>query len=154
MNTPIPFVLALLLGSAAALAGSHDLSPRQALPVYAQECAACHTAYPPALLPAASWQRVMARLDNHYGTDASLDAAQVQAIGQWLQSQAGTYKKVRSAPPQDRISLSDWFVREHRKVAPELWRHHSVRSPAQCSACHTQADQGRFGERELRLPVR
>ncbi|MEK7344498.1 MAG: cytochrome C [Pseudomonadota bacterium] len=146
-------ILGLCLGTALACAGSHDLSPQRALPAYTQECAACHTAYPPALLPAESWQRVMTHLGTHYGSDASLDATQVQAITQWLQSQAGTYKKVRNAPPQDRITLSDWFVREHREVRPELWRHSSVRSPAQCSACHTQAENGRFGERELRLPT-
>lgn len=147
------FTLCLSLTTSLTCAGSHDLSPRQALPAYTLECAACHTAYPPALLPAESWQRVMAHLSSHYGSDASLDAAQVQAITQWLQSQAGTTRKVRTAPPQDRITLSDWFVREHSKVRPELWRHSNVRSPAQCNACHTQAENGRFGERELRLPL-
>lgn len=152
MNALPHLGLSLLLCTATAFAGSHDLSPQQTLPAYTQECAACHTAYPPALLPAPSWQRIMSRLATHYGTDASLDSAQVHAIGQWLQSQSGTYKKVRTPPPQDRITLSDWFVREHRKVPPELWRHSSVRSAAQCNACHTQADHGRFGERQLRLP--
>jgi Dihaem cytochrome c len=148
------FACALLFGAAcAAHAGDHKWQPTSALPAYGQECAACHVAYPPALLPAESWHRIMAGLSRHYGVDASLDAAQVQAIGQWLQSQAGTYKKVRTSPPQDRITRSDWFVREHRQVPPEVWRLASVQSPAQCSACHSKADQGRFGERELKRPA-
>ena len=148
------FACALLFGAAcAAHAGGHKLQPSSALPAFGQECAACHVAYPPALLPAESWRRIMTGLSGHYGVDASLDAAQVQAIGQWLQSQAGTYKKVRTSPPQDRITRSDWFVREHRQVSPAVWRLASVQSPAQCNACHSQADQGRFGERELKSPA-
>lgn len=45
---------------------------------YAQECAACHTAYPPGLLPRACWGRLIGGLDKHFGTDASLDAATEQ----------------------------------------------------------------------------
>lgn len=145
--------MALLCGLCGAYAGDHNLQPAQALPAYGQECAACHLAYPPALLPAESWQRIMAGLSRHYGTDASLEAAQVQAIGRWLNSEAGTYKKVRAVPEQDRITRSDWFVREHRKVAPAVWQLPSVKSPAQCAACHTRAEVGSFRERELRRPA-
>lgn len=143
--------LAMLCG--VAYAGSPKFQPVQALPVYGQECAACHLAYPPALLPAASWARVMGSLSRHYGADASLEPEQVQEIGRWLQSEAGTGRKVGSAPPQDRITRSDWFVREHRKLAPAVWRLPSVQSPAQCNACHTRANQGSFNERELHRPA-
>ncbi len=143
----------LLCSLGAVHAGSHDFKPVRALPQYAQECAACHVAYPPALLSADSWQRIMMGLSQHYGVDASLDAAQIDTIARWLRSEAGVYKKVQTSPPEGRISRSNWFVREHRRVAPEVWRHASVKSPAQCTACHTQADQGRFDERDLRLPA-
>lgn len=124
------------------------------LPKYEQECAACHIAYPPGLLPAASWQRLMGALDQHYGSDASLDAASVQAISQWLDRHAGTYKRVAEAPPDNRITRSAWFLRKHRagEVPPELWRHAAVKSASNCAACHTQAAQGRFNEHEIRLP--
>ena len=48
------------------------------LPRYQQECAACHIAYPPRMLPAESWRRVLNGLPNHFGTDASLDAESVR----------------------------------------------------------------------------
>lgn len=148
------FTTVTLLWSLGAVhAGSPDFKPVRALPQYAQECAACHVAYPPALLSADSWQRIMMGLSQHYGVDASLDTAQIAVIGQWLKSEAGTYKKVQTSPPEDRISRSSWFVREHRRVAPEVWRLTSVKSPSQCTACHTQADQGRFDERDLRMPA-
>ena len=122
------------------------------LPRYQQECAACHLAYPPGLLPAASWQRLMAGLDKHYGTDASLDEASVRQIGGWLQSHAGTYKRVNEEPPQDRITRSAWFERKHRKVAPEVWKRASVRSAANCVACHSGADKGDYGDDGVRIP--
>lgn len=145
--------LALLLGlTTAALADSGNLNPRQMLPSYQQECAACHLAYPPGLLPARSWDRIMNGLDKHYGTDASLDAATVQQIGQWLQANAGTYKRVSAEPPQDRITESAWFLRKHRKLDAPVWQHTSVKSAANCAACHTRAEQGSFDERELQFP--
>ena len=36
------------------------------------ECGSCHAAYPPGLLPAPSWRAVMAGLDRHFGTDATI----------------------------------------------------------------------------------
>ncbi len=126
--------------------------PTPILPTYKQECAACHTPYPPGMLPAASWQRVMRGLEHHYGTDASLEPTQVEEITAWLKTHAGTYKRVREEPPEDRITRSAWFVREHREVDVAVWKRSSIKSAAQCSACHTQADVGRFDERQLRIP--
>lgn len=122
------------------------------LPLYQQECGSCHLAYPPGLLPAASWQRLMADLPRHFGTDASLDAASGRAITGWLTANAGTYKKVREAPPQDRISRADWFVREHREVTPAVWQRASIKGAGNCQACHGKADIGSFREREIRIP--
>ena len=47
--------------------------PADAPPAYVRECGDCHVAYPPGLLPATSWRRLMAGLDRHYGSDASLE---------------------------------------------------------------------------------
>jgi mono/diheme cytochrome c family protein len=110
------------------------------------------SAYPPGLLPARSWSRIMNGLDRHYGTDASLDAATVQQISQWLQAHAGSYKRVSAEPPQDRITRSAWFERKHRKLDAPVWQLASVKSAANCAACHTRAEQGSFDEDELQFP--
>jgi len=73
------------------------------LPAYQQECAACHVAYPPTLMPAASWSRIMNNLPRHFGTDASLDPATAKEIAAWVHANAGTYKRVSEEPPQDRV---------------------------------------------------
>ncbi|MBK7469965.1 MAG: diheme cytochrome c [Betaproteobacteria bacterium] len=109
-------------------------------------------AYPPGMLPAASWQRTMSNLQRHYGTDASLDPATAQELTTWLAANAGTYKRVSGQPPEDRISRSAWFIRKHDEVAAATWKLPAVKSAANCSACHTQSDQGDFNERNIRIP--
>jgi nitrate/TMAO reductase-like tetraheme cytochrome c subunit len=122
------------------------------LPQYQQECAACHAAYPPGMLPAASWNRVMNNLKNHYGADASLEPATQSELSSWLIANAGTYKRVREEPLQDRITLSAWFIGKHREVAASTWKRPAVKSAANCTACHTQADKGDFNEHNVRIP--
>ena len=162
MRTPsnmlVPRSLLLTLGfGLAALSSAHADSgrmlPRDMPAAYNAECAACHTAYPPGMLPARSWQRIMTGLDKHYGTDASLDVATVQQLSAWLQTRAGTYKRVAEEPPQDRITRSAWFERKHRKIEPAVWKHTSVKSAANCAACHTGADKGDYDDDNLRFPA-
>ena len=127
--------------------------PRDMPKAYTAECAACHTAYAPGLLPARSWQRIMTGLDKHYGTDASLDEATVKQLSTWLQTNAGTYKRVTEEPPQDRITRAAWFERKHREVPAPVWKHASIKSAANCGACHTGADRGDFDEDNIRMPA-
>jgi cytochrome c553 len=127
--------------------------PRARLPVnatYVDECGSCHVAYPPGLLPADSWRRLMGDLPNHYGTDASLDANVRQSLAAWLEANASG--KRLEAPPQDRITKSRWFVREHDEVPADAWRRASIKTAANCSACHQGAAQGDYDEHGVRIP--
>ncbi len=143
---------AALAAAPAAQADGLRLQPRNQLAAYTQECAACHLAYPPGLLPAASWSRLMGTLDRHHGTDASLDAATVQQISTWLSANAGTGHRVAEPPPEHRITRAAWFVRKHRKIDPQVWTHAAVKSAANCVACHTRADRGDYDEDRVSAP--
>lgn len=154
MNKPLVTAMLGLLALAAAPAfADGPRMPAQVPPAYRQECGACHTAYPPALLPARSWQRLMGGLDRHYGTDAALDPRTLAELAGWLQQHAGTGRRAAEEPPQDRITRSAWFERKHRKVEPAVWTLPSVKSAAQCAACHRGADQGRFDDHGLLTPA-
>jgi hypothetical protein len=136
-----------------ALADDHERPSRTpGLPAFKTECGACHVAYPPGLLPAASWQRLMNNLPRHFGTDASLDPTTHQALSTWLAAQAGTGRRQREAPPEDRITRSAWFVREHDEVSAATWKGPAVKRAANCAACHVQAEQGDFNEHNIRIP--
>lgn len=148
--------VALLAGVLGALsAGARPDEGRSArvppLPAYQQGCAACHIAYPPGLLPSRSWQRLMSDLPRHFGSDASLDPATVRELSIWLTDQAARGRRAEP-PPQDRITRSAWFVREHREVPADTWQRPSIRGASNCAACHAQAPQGVFGEHDVRIP--
>lgn len=151
---PLRLKAALLLAMTAAAVRADDDRLRTATPspLYRQECGSCHMAFPPGLLPAVSWQRIMQGLDKHYGVDASLEAADIRAISQWLQGNSGTYKRVAEAPPEDRITRSAWFARKHREVRDSVWRRPAVGGRANCQACHGGADQGDFDDDRIHIP--
>lgn len=119
---------------------------------YKTECAACHVAYPPGMLPAASWQRLMTELPRHFGTDASLDPATVKELSGWLLANAATNRRATPPPPEDRITRSAWFTRQHDEVPAATWKRASIKSASNCAACHTTADKGDFNEHNVRIP--
>lgn len=143
---------ALWLTTLAAPAWADDHGPRvPLLAAYKSECSSCHVAYPVGLLPAASWQRLMTHLPKHFGTDASLDAATTKQISDWLMANGGG-RRAAEAPPEDRITKGRWFIREHDEVAADVWKRPAIKSAANCAACHTQAAEGSFRERDIRIP--
>jgi hypothetical protein len=154
MEPLMRLTLIALLACAAvpALADEHRASRVPPLPAYEQECASCHLAFPPGLLPAVSWQRLMNNLPRHYGVDASLDAATGKQIGDWLAAHAGAGRQASGPPPEDRITRGAWFQREHREVRTAVWKRPAVRSASNCGACHPDAAAGRYSEHDIRIP--
>ncbi|MGB0126390.1 MAG: diheme cytochrome c [Rhodocyclaceae bacterium] len=176
-DLPAPRLLragALIAGLAAASPGvwadghAYDV----ANPAYRSECGSCHVPYPPALLPAAAWEKMMAGLNKHFGTDASLDAASAREVSDFLARNAGRSRgrkhddhehEREHSRDRDRASAGDantlrisetrWFQHEHSEdLSPAVWKNPKVKSPANCGACHTRAEQGDYGERSLRVP--
>jgi hypothetical protein len=120
-------------------------------PLVKTECGSCHIAYPPQLLPAQSWRALMAGLDKHFGTDASLDPQTAAMITAFLEQNAGR-ERSSSAQPVLRISETRWFVHEHDEVPASVWKNPKVKSPSNCSACHSNAEQGDYSERGVHIP--
>ena len=146
-------VLLSLFAVSASWAEEQSSQPRTPpLPAYAEECGACHIAFPSYLLPAAAWTRLMGKLPSHYGSDASLDEPTTLAIASWLQAHAASGRRAQEQPADDRITRSSWFVREHDEVPTAAWSRASVKSAANCAACHKQAAEGQFNERDIHSP--
>lgn len=126
------------------------------------ECASCHTLYHPALLPERSWRKLMAGLDQHFGENASLDAATQKEIGEFLASHAAdrdnsrrARKIVQSIPAGRtplRFSETDYFTRKHDEIRADVWKRQAISSKANCAACHPDAEQGNFDEHGVRIP--
>lgn len=143
----------LILALAAASAQAEQSRFNVNHPKYQQECSSCHVAFPPQLLSATSWRAVMNGLDKHFGTDASLEPVDRADILRFLESNAGRQTVSADGKPLLRISETRWFVREHSEELPrDIWKHPSIKSPANCVACHTGAARGDYSERNLQLP--
>jgi len=148
-------VLAMSVTMSAAQAAEQrgkPLQPAQVNAKWQQECSSCHVAFAPGLLPAESWRRVMGGLDKHFGTDASLAAEESKEITDFLVNNASNRWSTPTAPL--RITEAAWFKREHsgRETPPAVWKNPLVKSPANCKACHTQAERGDFSERNIKVP--
>lgn len=128
------------------------VQPAQVNAKFQQECSSCHIAYSPGLLPAESWRKVMAGLDKHFGTDASLTDQETKEITTFLVNHASNRWSASTAPL--RITETAWFKRKHdgHEVSPDVWKRPSVKSPANCAACHPKADRGDFDEDNIRIP--
>jgi hypothetical protein len=132
-------------------------------PVYKEECGACHMAYPPGLLPARSWTKVMSELDNHFGDNAEVDAEAYQSITEFLLANSAdksSYRRsvkfnnsIESGDTPVRITDTPYFRRKHDEVPDRLVSGNAkVKSFSQCNACHAKAEQGSFNEHDIRIP--
>lgn len=128
------------------------VQPAQTNAKFQQECSTCHIAYAPGLLPAESWRKVMTGLDKHFGSDASLTDQENKEITAFLVNNASNRWSAPTAPL--RITEAAWFKRKHdsHEILPAVWKNPLVKSPANCAACHLQAERGDFSERNIRMP--
>lgn len=140
-----PFLL--LLGAIPFAAHAAQLLPTPAEKTTAQQCSACHIAYPPQMLPARSWQTLMSSLNRHFGEDASLsdqDQATITAylIAHAADGPAGGREGGRflrglspSATPL-RITDTPWWRRRHSEISPRRFTDAKVKTASNCGACH------------------
>lgn len=99
-----------------------------------KECSSCHVAYPPQMLSGDNWEQLMGKLDKHFSSNATLNAADTRTIREFLLRFAGNGDRYSSASL--RISDTPWFRREHRVLAESVWTLPEVKTRSNCSACH------------------
>jgi cytochrome b len=130
--------------------------------IYKKECAACHMAFSPNSLPAASWKKIMANLRDHFGDDASINDASKKEIEEFLVKNAAelsfeeaSIKFIRSIdmnnPPQ-RITDIAYWKEKHQKIDPAIYQRASIKSRINCVACHKWSEYGSFEDSDIRIP--
>jgi len=133
------------------------------IPLYKNECGSCHMAYQPEFLPKRSWDKMMNNLEDHFKTDASLEKEDVEKIRKFLLANAsdsksiyGEYKEFYESIPSDktllRISQIPYFKKEHKKIDKKLITQKEVKSIANCTACHKDAQIGGYREKNIDIP--
>jgi hypothetical protein len=129
--------------------------------VYDAECGSCHLAYPPGMLPERSWRTLMGSLDAHFGENAELEPAVATQLTGWLSANAAearTHRKsakilrsIRGATPT-RLSQLPYLLDKHEEVEPAVFRRASVKSRANCGACHRGAKRWDFNDDDVKIP--
>lgn len=131
--------------------------------LYQTECGSCHMVYPPGLLPAHSWRKLMSGLDEHFDDNAELDNASREAITAFLvgnSADKSSYRRSRrfaetfdQSAPVIRISRMPYFLHEHDEIPVRLVNGNpEVRSFSHCNACHRKASIGSFREDDIHIP--
>jgi cytochrome c551/c552 len=123
-----------------------------------KECGACHMAYPPQLLPARSWQKIMSGLSDHFGEDAELADATRAEITAYLVAHAadapGTangwvfLRGVDASAVPLRITQLPFWKAAHSEIPASEFKSVRIKSAANCLACHRSGGQGESGESE------
>lgn len=119
---------------------------------YKSECGSCHLPFPPALLAAADWRTITGKLQDHFGSDATVDSKNEPNIKKFLERHAGNPNRLGSAGTPPRITRTARFISKHREVPPRFWTDPRVKSAANCEACHRNAATGNFSEHDIAIP--
>lgn len=136
----LALAVALLAGSAQAAAFFHSVKE----PTVMKECGACHMVYPPALLPARSWAKIIGDLGNHFGDDATLPAATQAKILEFYSKNAGDAGKangwfmrgVKPAATPERITKMPFWRAIHGGFSPAAFKRPQVKKVGNCIGCH------------------
>ena len=131
--------------------------------LYIKECGSCHFPYQAGLLPSSSWNKIMANLNNHFNSDASLDDKTFQILSKYLNENSAEksldYKRsykimasLRENQIPDSISTTPYIIQKHREIRKNLITQKEVKGLFNCIACHTTADKGIYGERDIKIP--
>jgi hypothetical protein len=112
-------------------------------------CGDCHMVFPPQMLPKASWITILGGLDDHFGEAATLPAEQVRAIRDYLTAHAADSPNATirdrhylaalplGAAPL-RITATPWWNQMHADFDFAGVKRSSVKSLANCPACHKE----------------
>lgn len=110
-----------------------------------KECGACHMAYPPQLLPARSWHKLLATLDAHFGEVASLPEPTRSAIESILVENAadspqnGDRWVMRGVPTGAtplRVTDMPFWNAIHGEIPEQVYLRPNIRHKGNCLACH------------------
>lgn len=131
---------------------------------YADECSSCHYAYPPGLLPEASWRKLLApqALSDHFGENIEMKETRRAEVLDYAVKNAADHvdekrsRKIMSslgtAAPL-RISEVAYIKRKHSEIPEKLIKGNPrVNSLAQCDTCHTDAKNGNLDDDTVVIP--
>jgi len=132
-------------------------------PLYKEKCGSCHFAYQPGLLPARSWKKIMAGVQNHFNENININSEDQKKITEYLIKNSADHSKYnrsrRIAKSLDKgdvptqITKISYFIKKHIEVA-KLLKKEKMKSLSlsHCKKCHTEAENGSYNKKTINLP--
>ncbi|MDY6823012.1 MAG: diheme cytochrome c [Thermodesulfobacteriota bacterium] len=127
---------------------------------YMETCGGCHLAYPPDVLPARSWEKILSGAENHYGNTLALDQTAKRIISAYLSENAADQGRTERAgkvmrslgnnTPM-RVTEVPYIRKEHHEINQKIFNRESIRSFSNCSACHVTAEKGIFDDNYINI---
>jgi len=157
----LAFVYMLLAPNSLLIAdGNQKMDYAKENPAFYKECISCHTLYPPFLLPSKSWVSMMDTLQNHFGDDASLDAATTESIKAFLvKNSAETSTKdsslrILASLENDKMYLAitetPFWKNRHKEIDKAVFKRADIEKPSNCKACHDNIENGLLNNRDIK----
>ncbi|OGG96882.1 MAG: hypothetical protein A2527_00465 [Candidatus Lambdaproteobacteria bacterium RIFOXYD2_FULL_50_16] len=129
---------------------------------YVDECGTCHMPYQIELLPKASWAKIMAGLKDHFGEEVSLSSGQTKVLNRiFTKDAADVSKAARAKMVMNSLAANEaplrimdvpYIKNKHQAIKPEVIARKSVRSLANCEACHISAQGGLYIQKHIQVP--
>ncbi|AHJ13444.1 cytochrome b/b6 domain-containing protein [Sulfurospirillum multivorans] len=129
-------------------------------PAFYKECISCHTLFPPFLLPSKSWVSMMDTLENHFGDDASLDAATTESIKAFLvknSAESSTKEsslRILASLEKEKtylaITETPFWKNRHKKIDKAVYEQKEIGKPSNCKACHDTIENGLLNNRDIK----
>lgn len=129
-------------------------------PVFAEQCGACHVAFPGSLASAFSWADILQDLQHHFGADASLGPDQVATIRNWLATNSAEHwdtlpSHVLRTPAADgslRITDTPGWRARHSAITLSTFAAKPIYRSSNCVACHADTASGMFAPQNIAIP--
>lgn len=130
--------------------------------LWRSDCGECHFAFHPTLLPERSWRLLFEQQHEHFGEDLDLDEDRLAGLLDFhtrysAESELTEFsRKILFYTPADqtplRITKTHYWVKKHKNIDEEVWKHKKVKIKGNCNACHLDADEGTYEDSNMRLP--
>ncbi len=130
-------------------------------PVFYKECGECHSAYPPFLLPKKSWERVLGKLDNHFGekiTEANITKSEHLSIKEFLLANSAE-SSTREVSVKIMESLGDrrpkaitktpYWRERHKDIPKSAYKDKDIKDKSNCKACHRDFEHGNLDDMNI-----
>jgi cytochrome b len=131
-----------------------EIDYKQESRVFYRDCGDCHKVYPPHILPAASWRKIMGSLDNHRGekiTDENISMVNQETILNYLVENSAdsstrevsvkTLHSLGQRVPKT-ITKTPYWRETHKHIPRSVYKTKKIKDKSNCFACHKDFEHG------------